>query len=97
MEIKVDLPDDVFDAQFAASEFTARLRELAILELVRVKRVHEHEAQEILGIERWELVKRMRAAGIAPTEQVFAEIRAELNKAIESKAARGSRARGRKE
>ncbi len=97
MEIKLDLPADVFDAQFPEPGFAARVRELAILELVRVKRLHEHEAQQMLGIERWELVERMRAAGIAPTEQLFAEIRDELSKAIASRAAPGSRARGSKE
>jgi hypothetical protein len=87
MEIKIDLPGDVFDAQFPETDFAARVRELAILDLVRVKRLHEHEAQEMLGIQRWELIERMRAAGIAPTEQQFAEIRSDLNKAI---AARGT-------
>jgi citrate lyase beta subunit len=82
MNIKIDLPPDLFDAQFPEEPFKARVRELAILELVRIKRLHEHEAQEMLGIERWELVERMKAAGIRPTEEVFAEIRDELGRAI---------------
>ncbi|HEY6417474.1 MAG TPA: hypothetical protein VIX59_00595 [Candidatus Binataceae bacterium] len=93
MEIKLDLPGDVFDAQFPEADFAVRVRELAILDLVRVKRLHEHEAQAILGLQRWELIERMRAAGIAPTEQVFAEIRNDLNKAI---AARGTPRAGEK-
>jgi hypothetical protein len=82
MDFKIDLPPDLFDAQFPEEPFQERVRELAILELVRVKRLHEHEAQEMLGIERWELVERMKAAGIAPTEEVFAKIRDELGRAI---------------
>jgi hypothetical protein len=82
MNIKIDLPPDLFDAQFPEEPFKARVRELAILELVRVKRLHEHEAQEMLGIERWELVERMKAAGFQPTEEVFAKIRDELSRAI---------------
>jgi citrate lyase beta subunit len=82
MDVKIDLPADVFDAQFPEAAFHARLRELAILELVRVKRLHEHEAQQMLGIQRWELVERMKAAGIQPTEEVFAGIRDELGRAI---------------
>jgi hypothetical protein len=82
MDFKIDLPPDVFDAQFPEQTFKDRARELVILELVRVKRLHEHEAQEMLGIERWELVERMKAAGIAPTEEVFAKIRDELGRAI---------------
>jgi citrate lyase beta subunit len=82
MDFKIDLPPDVFDAQFPEEPFKERMRELAILELVRVKRLHEHEAQEMLGIGRWELVERMKAAGIAPTEEVFADIRDELGRAI---------------
>jgi hypothetical protein len=81
--LKLDLPEDLFDAQFPEDDFAKRLRELAILELVRVKRIHEHEAKSILGIERYELVERMKAAGIAPTEDVFAEIKGELSKAID--------------
>jgi citrate lyase beta subunit len=82
MQIKIVLPTDVFDAQFTEAQFRDRVRELAILELVRVKRLHEHEAQEMLGITRWQLVERMKAAGIQPTEEVFGNIRDELNKAI---------------
>ncbi len=91
MNVKIDLPGGVFDAQFPQPAFAARVRELAVLELVRVKRIHEHEARAMLGIERWELVARMKAAGIAPTEEVFAEIRGELNRAIASKRARGTK------
>ncbi len=90
MNLKLDLPDDIFDAQLTESVFATRIRELAILELVRVKRLHEHEAKQMLALERWELVERMKAAGIAPTEDVFAEIKGELTKAIDSKRDRRS-------
>ena len=90
MNVKLDLPDGVFDAQFPEPEFAKRVRELAILELVRVRRIHEHEAKAILGLERWQLVEKMKAAGIAPTEEVFAGIQSELKKAIDSKRARGA-------
>jgi len=85
--LKLELPDDIFDAKLTESDFTARVRELAILELVRQRRLHEHEAKEMLALERYELVERMKAAGIAPTEDLFAEIKGELNKAIDSKRA----------
>ena len=88
VNFKIDLPDDLFDAQLTESIFAARVRELAILELVRLKRLHEHEAKEMLSLERYELVERMKAAGIAPTEDVFAEIKSELTKAIDSKRGR---------
>ncbi len=89
MDIKIDLPADVFDAQFPEADFRARVRELAILELVRVKRLHEHEAQEMLSVTRWQLIERMKAAGISPTEEVFGDIRDELSKAIGQRRARG--------
>jgi len=82
LEIKLDLPDDLFDTAFTQPAFAARLRELAILELVRIKRIHEHEAQRMLGIERWELVERMEAVGITPTEKVFERLKGELGEAI---------------
>jgi hypothetical protein len=88
MNLKLDLPEDLFDAHFPEADFAARVRELAILELVRVKRIHEHEAKQMLGLERWELVEKMKAVGIAPTEEVFAGIQSELTKAIDSKRAR---------
>jgi hypothetical protein len=87
LNLKIDLPDDIFDAKLTESDFAARVRELAILELVRLKRLHEHEAKEMLALERYELVDRMKAAGIAPTEDLFAEIKGELTKAIDSKRA----------
>ena len=89
MNVTIDIPAGVFDAEFGERDFAARVRELAILELVRLKRLHEHEAKEILGLERWELVERMKAAGIAPTEDVFAAIQHDLKKAIDAKRARG--------
>ncbi len=85
MEITLDLPADLFDAEFTETAFSRRLRELAILELVRVKRMHEHEAQAMLGVSRWELVERMKASGIVPTENAFAEIRDELDRAISAR------------
>src|SRR5271168_1310331 len=90
MNLKLDLPEGVFDAQFPEPDFEARVRELAILELVRARRIHEHEAKAILGLERWQLVEKMKAVGIAPTEDVFADIQSELKKAIESKKAHGA-------
>jgi hypothetical protein len=93
MNVKLEIPADVFDDQFSEAIFAVRIRELAVLELIRLKRMHEHEAKEILGLERFELVKRMKAVGIAPTEDVFAEIQSELNKAIDSKRSR-SKPRG---
>jgi hypothetical protein len=88
MNLKLDLPGDLFDSQFLEDDFAARVRELAILELIRVKRIHEHEAKQMLGLERWQLVEKMKAVGIAPTEEVFAGIQSELSKAIDSKRAR---------
>jgi hypothetical protein len=88
VNLKLDLPDGVFDARFTESDFAARVRELAILELVRIKRLHEHEAKEMLALDRFELVQRMKAAGIAPTEEVFAEIKSELGRAIDSRRAK---------
>jgi hypothetical protein len=44
----------------------------------------------MLGLERWELVEKMKAVGIAPTEDVFAGIQSELTKAIDLKRARDS-------
>jgi len=55
---------------------------LAVLELLRVQRLHEHEAQRVLGLERWELVARMERAGIMPTAKVFGRLKDELGQAI---------------
>ncbi len=88
MDIKIDLPPDIFDAQFPEDRFRARVRELAILDLVRQKRMHEHEALEMLQISRRDLVALMKEAGFSPTEDVFAEIRGSLDRAIAAR--RGS-------
>lgn len=82
MELKIDLPADVFDDQFPEADFRARVRELAILDLVRSKRLHEHEALEMLELGRRELVAKMKEQGFAPTEDLFNEIRGALDKAI---------------
>jgi len=85
MKFEIDLDDDIFDAQYPADEFRTRLYELAILELVRTKRMHEHEAASLLNVGRWQLVEKMRAAGLEPTEDVFAGIRDELERAVASR------------
>lgn len=85
MEIKLNLPTGLFDAEFTEAAFVDRVRELAILELVRARRLHEHEAQAMLGIGRWELVERMKAVGIIPTEETFKELWGELDKAIKAR------------
>lgn len=85
MDIKLDIPADLFDSQFTEAVFKERLRELALLELVRVKRLHEHEAQAMLGLSRWELLERMKAAGIVPTENTFEDIKGELEQAISAR------------
>jgi hypothetical protein len=82
MEIKLDLPADVFDDAFTTENFESRVREFAVMELLRARRLHEHEAQRILSIERWELVERMERAGIPPTEKIFDGLKIELSNAI---------------
>src|SRR5215813_5712720 len=59
-----------------------RVRQWALLALVDARRLHEHEAARMLGVERWELVERMQALGMRPTEQVFDEIRGQLGRVI---------------
>ena len=61
METKIDLPADVFGAQFPQADSAVRV--LAIVDLVRAKCLREREAQEMLGVQRWELIERMREAG----------------------------------
>lgn len=82
LAVRLEVPGDVFDADFPEDDFIARLRELAILELLRVKRLHEHEALRMLGVERRELVRKMEAVGIAPTEKLFDAIKHELDSAV---------------
>ncbi len=96
VEIKLDLPADIFDHDFRKEDFRARVRELAILELVRLKRLHEHEAQRMLGVERWELVERMERAGITPTEKGFDQLKHELGDAIAARRSGGNPAGGKR-
>jgi hypothetical protein len=82
MRIEIEIPAGVFDEQFPEEELAARVREFVVLELIRARRLHEHEAQRILGIERWELIALMERAGIEPTEKAFSQIQDELSRAI---------------
>ena len=93
IDLKLDIPADVFDAEYPEAAFRERMWELALLELVRSKRMHEHEVLEILRIERRELLDKMKAAGIVPTENAFEQIKGELQKAIDLKA-RKTRSKG---
>jgi len=86
IHLDLDIPADIFDAEFSLAAFATRMREVAILELVRSKRMHEHEALELLGIERLELLEKMRACGIVPTENAFEQIKGELDRAIKTRA-----------
>ena len=84
MNISLDLPADLFDEGFTADAFAGRVREFAVIELLRTKRLHEHEAARILNLERWELIEKMERAGIVPTEKEFDKIKGELGDAIDS-------------
>jgi len=86
IDLRLDIPADIFDAEFPLAAFSDRMREVAILELVRAKRMHEHEALELLGLERRELLEKMKACGIEPTENAFEQIKGELEKAIKTRA-----------
>ena len=86
IDLKLDIPADIFDGEFTLAAFSERMREVAILELVRSKRMHEHEALELLGIDRGELLEKMKASGIVPTENAFEAIKGELEKAIKMRA-----------
>ena len=86
IDLKLDIPADIFDPEFPLAAFSERMRELAILELVRVKRMHEHEALELLGLERRDLLEKMKACGIVPTENAFEQIKGALEKAIKTRA-----------
>jgi hypothetical protein len=85
MKIVLDIPAELFDDDFTAAAFEARVRELAIIELIRAKRLHEHEAARILEIDRWDLVNKMEQAGIIATEKEFDQIKGDLGAAIEAK------------
>jgi hypothetical protein len=63
LEIRFDIPDGLFDDDFTAAAFDIRVREFAVIELTRAKRLHEHEAAGMFALERWELVERMEWAG----------------------------------
>jgi hypothetical protein len=91
MEIRLDITDDLFDDGYTVAPFEARVREFAVIELLRVKRLHEHEAARILGHERWELIEKMERAGIVPTEKEFDKIKGELGEAVASSKARGGK------
>ena len=86
IHLELDIPDDIFDREFPLERFSVRMREVAILELVRSKRMHEHEALELLGIERRELLVKMKEFGIVPTENAFEAIKGELDRAIRTRA-----------
>jgi DNA-binding NtrC family response regulator len=86
LHLDLDIPADIFDAEFPLPAFSDLMREVAILELVRSKRMHEHEALELLGLERRELLEKMRTHGIVPTENAFEKIKGELDNAIKTRA-----------
>lgn len=88
MNISLELPVELFDDGFTAAAFEARVREFAVIELLRHKRLHEHEAARILAVERWELIEMMERAGIVPTEKEFDKIKGELGIAVASIKAR---------
>jgi hypothetical protein len=91
MRIDLDIPPGVFDDEFRAEDFATRVREFAALELLRARRLHEHEAVRMLGVERWELVAMMERAGIVPTEKQFDQIKGELGRLVAARGARTSR------
>ena len=84
VKVEVEEPDDVFDREYAEAAFGAGGRELAILELVRLRAAARAQGfaasrNRALGI-AWQ----NEAGGIAPTEQIFSSIKSELQGAVEA-------------
>jgi hypothetical protein len=89
VEIKIETPAEIFDEGFPGAALEARVSELAIMELLRAKRLYEHDAAQIFAVKRWEVVEKIKRAGIVPAEREFDQIKGELGKAIASSTVRG--------
>ncbi|MBI5373884.1 MAG: UPF0175 family protein [Candidatus Schekmanbacteria bacterium] len=56
---KLKIPDETFNRKFKEEEFTARVRERVVMDLLRDRKISQGKAAELLVISRSELVDLM--------------------------------------
>ena len=83
----LSLPREVVSAfGWDDSEVPRRVREALVMELLRLDRLSEGQAAEILGLERWELLETMSRYDVAAVRMNFDELERELSSEIKSDA-----------
>ncbi len=78
---EVDLPDEVLAGfGWQAEEVPSKLREALVMELLRLDRLSEAQAAELLCLDRWELLDVMGRYRVPAVRMSLEELRRELAK-----------------
>jgi predicted HTH domain antitoxin len=64
VQFEIYLPDQVFDETFKEEDFLTKVKEEAVLALIREKKISPGKGAEILGLHLSDLVKLMAEEGI---------------------------------
>jgi len=56
---KLKIPDETFNKKFKEEEFTARVKERIVMDLLRERKISQGKAAELLDISRYDLVDLM--------------------------------------
>jgi hypothetical protein len=76
---EVELPEEVVDGfGWQESEVPRRVREARVMELVRLDRLSEAQAAEVLGLNRWELLETMGRYRVPAIRMNHEELKREL-------------------
>jgi hypothetical protein len=79
----VALPDEVL-AEFGwpEAEVSKRVREALVMELLRMDRLSEAQAADLLGLDRWDLLETMGRYQVAVIRMTPEELKEEIAKGI---------------
>lgn len=80
---EVALPEELLAGfGWPESEVTDRVREALVMELVRLDRLSEAQAAEILGLTRWDLLEAMGRYQVPAVRMHREELKRELAKEV---------------
>lgn len=82
LKIELELPEEILE-YLAKQDIEKSIKKLIVLDLLREHKISQGKASELLGINRWELLKLMELYSIPAIDLTTGELKEELERARE--------------
>ena len=81
LRVELELPDDAFGEDFDQETFCAKVREAAVMRLLREHRISQGKAAELLGLSRDQCLGLMASHGVPVVDLSPEKLELELRQA----------------